>query len=327
MIGSTLVERLVAAGEDVVVIDDFSRGREMNLASVANRIELRIGDLEQPAFARRALADAGTVFHLASRAYGVAYSQGRHLEILAHNEAVTHNLLDALAARPPHKLLVTSSSCVYPDDGPDVIPELDLFTGEPEFVNRGYGWAKRFLEAKAALFAAETGTPIIAVRPFNIYSERYRWAGEHSQAIPMLVKRIMDGEDPVVVWGSGRQRRSYIHAEDCAHMMQALMAAFSDSIAVNLGSEETVSMTELASMICAAGGVSPALHTDPGKPEGRFIKSADMTLLRSLLPNFAPAIDLRDGLTRMIDWYRATDFEAPTTGSGRAVPASKAMSA
>jgi len=320
MIGSTLVDHLVDAGNDVIVIDDLSRGRMENLSRVADRIELREGNLEDPVFAAQALGDSDFVYHLASRAYGVGYGQGRHLSILRHNEAVTESVLAALANRPPRKLLVTSSSCVYPDDGPDTIPELPLFTGEPEYVNRGYGWAKRFLEQKANLFAAETEVPVVIVRPFNIYSERYHWAGSSSQAIPMLVRRIMAGEDPVVVWGSGKQRRSYIHADDCARMMQALMTVCQESVAVNIGIEETVSVMDLARMICAAGGVEPALYNDLDKPEGRFVKSADMTLFRSLLPNFTLSVPLREGLARMIDWYHVTDFGAAAEGHEGATP-------
>lgn len=319
VIGSALVDELVASGANVAVVDDLSRGRAVNLAGVSDRIDLRVGNLENAEFTERALADCDVVFHLASRAYGVAYSDGRHLQILQHNEAITHNLLTTLAAHPPQRLLVTSSSCVYPDDGDDTLAELPVFTGEPEQVNRGYGWAKRFLEQKATLFSAETNVPVVIVRPFNIYGERYRWAGNNSQAIPMLVKRVMDGEDPVVVWGSGKQRRCYIHAQDCARMMRELTNACTQSAVVNLGSEGTVSMLDLVRLICAAGGVSPELQTDPSKPEGRFTKSADMTLFRSLLPDFVQRVSMEEGIRRMIEWYRSTDFEAPIFGAEDAV--------
>ncbi len=312
LIGSALVEELVASGNHVVVVDDFSRGQCDNLASVANQIEIRQGDLEDPAFAARALGDpADAIYHLASSALGIGYAAGRHLAILQHNEAVTHNLLTALSQNPPRWLFVTSSSCVYPDDGPDVIPELPLFTGEPEQVNWGYGWAKRLLEQKAELFARETATPLTIVRPFNIYGDRYRWAGEFSQAIPMLVKRVMDGADPVVVWGSGRQRRSYIHAIDCARMMHALVLAGHTEGPVNIGTRKTVTIAGLVGRIAAAAGRAPRIETDTSRPEGRFTKSADMSRFDGIVPNFQFTISLDEGLRRMVRWYHATDFAAP----------------
>jgi len=310
LIGSWLVEQLVARGVRVTVIDDYSRGRPENLERVAGKFDLRLVDLEDPAAAARAFDGTDAVYHLASRAFGVAYSHGRHLAILRHNETITQNLLNAFVARPPRWLMVTSSSSVYPDDGPECVGELPVFTDEPEQANWGYGWSKRFLEQKTALFARETGTPVTIVRPFNVYGERYSWAGNNSQAMPMLVKRVMYGADPVVVWGSGEQRRSYIHGIDCARMMVALVDAGHDGSPVNLGTEETVSMRELVSRIATAGGLDPKIEADTSKPEGRFIKSADMSLFRRLVPDFTFEVSLDDGLRRMIDWYRTTDFPA-----------------
>ena len=309
LIGSFLVDDLLRQKARVVVVDDFSKGRMENLATALGHVEVRRGDLEDPAFAVEAMAGADLVFHLASRAFGIAYSQGRHLDILRHNEAITVNILEALRRHQPEHLLVTSSSCVYSDDGPDMVAELPLFLGEPEQANWGYGWAKRFLEQKSLLYSRETGVPVSIVRPFNIYGERYAWMGEFSQAIPMLVKKILDGQNPVVVWGSGRQRRSYVHALDCAAMMAALVAAGYEGV-VNIGTPETVSMMELVSMICRLAGLEPVVHNDADRPEGRFIKSADTALFHSLVPEFRFGVPLDRGLERMLGWYRTT-FAAP----------------
>ena len=303
LIGSFLVERLVDAGGDVVVADDFSKGRRENLASVASRITIREGDLESATVMERALAGADVVFHLASRAYGIGFSPGNHLAILAHNERITNNLVDVLARRPVEHLLVTSSSCVYPDDGPDTVRELDVFDREPEMANWGYGWAKRFLEQKAVMLAREAAVPLTIVRPFNIYGERYRWVDQSSQAIPMLVKKVMDGENPVVIWGSGTQRRNYLHATDCADAMASLVElGFVGT--VNIGTEDTVTMRELVGAICKVAGREPRLVTDASRPEGRRVKSSDSTLLRGAYPGFARRVVFEDGLRRMIGWYR-----------------------
>ena len=99
-------------------------------------------DLERDALVARAMkGDTEAQFVL-----GVGYSAGNHLGILDHNERITNNLIHVLSRKPVAWLLVTSSSCVYPDDGPDTVAELPLFTGEPEMANWGYGWAKRMLE-------------------------------------------------------------------------------------------------------------------------------------------------------------------------------------
>lgn len=308
LIGSYLVERLVERGARVVVADDFSKGRQSHLAGVIDRITIREGDLEQAAAMAHALDGADMVFHLASRAYGIGYSSQNHLALLAHNERITNSLLEALVRRPVEHLLVCSSSCVYPDDGPDTIAELPVFCGEPEEANWGYGWAKRLLEQKTALVAQATAMPLTIVRPFNIYGEHYRWVDAASQAIPMLVKKVMDGDDPVVVWGSGTQRRNYMHAADCAEAIAAVVeAGFVGT--VNIGTEDTVSMLDLVEMICRLAGRRPRIVTDPSRPEGRRIKSCDAALLRKVYPGLERRIPLEQGLLRMLDWY-ATEFSA-----------------
>jgi UDP-glucose 4-epimerase len=307
LIGSFLCDHLVTQGARVIVIDDFSKGMRNNLAACADKIDIREGDLEDSAFATDVLADAEVVFHLASRAYGIGYSAHHHLEMLGHNERITNNVLAAAAAHRPAHLLVTSSSCVYRDDGPDTVDERPVFDGEPEMANWGYGWAKRFLEQKATILARETGVPVTIVRPFNIYGERYRWVGAHSQAIPMLVKRILDGEDPVTVWGSGKQRRNYIHAQDCARIMGELVHRGWTAGPLNIGLEETISIKELAALICRASRRAPTIAFDQTRPEGRFVKSADSTRLRAAVGDFPLiTVSFEEGLRRMIGWYAAS---------------------
>jgi UDP-glucose 4-epimerase len=303
LIGSFLAERLLAAGAEVVIADDFSRGRREHLSGILSRVEIREGDLELPDAMDVALNGAEIVFHLAGRVYGVGYGRGHHISILERNDRITNNLMAVLARRPPAWLVIASSSCVYADDGPDRIPELPLFLGEPEAVNSGYGWAKRMLEQKASLLARETGIPLTIVRPFNIYGERYRWAGDASHAVPMQVKKVMDGDDPVVIWGSGRQRRNFMHAIDCADAIAGLVET-SFRGTVNIGTEDTVTLRELVELVCRLSHRRPALICDASKPEGRPVKSSDSRVLRQGYPGFRTTIDLEQGIARMIGWYR-----------------------
>ena len=310
LIGSFLVDDLLEIGAKVVAIDDFSTGSKAHLAHVADHIQIREGNLEQPGFAADALAGCDVVFHLASRPHGVGYMHGRHLEVCLQNERVTDNLLAAAAHLRPDHLLVASSSCVHRDDGPDTFAELPVFDGEPERVNRGYGWAKRFLEQKSQLLSEETGIPVTIVRPVNIYGERYTWRGEHSQAIPMLVHKVLRGDDPIEIWGSGRQRRNYMHAADCARLMRRLVEVGHTDGPVNIGLEDTLSVGELVDLICRVSGRSPQRVFDTSKPEGRFVKSADSTKLRRILGHIDAGIAIEDGLRRMLDWHRHTFEDA-----------------
>jgi len=307
LIGSFLCEELCARGAKVILVDDESKGSWKYIPHLRDRVEFRRRDLADPQQAIEGLAGAEFVFHLASRAYGVGFSQKNNFEMFRFNDLVNTNVLDGIAANHPQQALVVSSSCVYSDEGPTPMSDCQPLTGEPERVNWGYGWAKRVLEQKAFIYQKETGIPLTVVRPFNIYGERYNWVGDSSQAIPMLTKRLLDGENPLVIWGTGNQRRNYVHALDCARVMLQLVENGYHERPVNIGREETVSVKDLVQRLASLNSMSLELVCDRTKPEGRFIKSADSNLLMAALgDNFVWKVDLQEGLSRMISWHRQT---------------------
>ena len=304
LIGSFLCERLVESGNKVVVVDDFSKGQIKNLDTILDKIEIIEADLQQLSQARKALANAKNIYHLASRAYGVGYSSKNHIETLIHNEKITNNLLEVFENSKPEKIMISSSSCVYMDNGPDLISERKLFENNPEDVNKGYGWAKRFLEQKFLLLSEFSNFSLKIVRPFNIYGERYKWVGEYSSAIPMLVKKILDNENPIYAWGSGNQRRSYMHASDCARLMHKIMDVDEYNITVNIGTAETISIAELVTLICKLSNKQPSICFDKSKPEGRFIKSSDSSYLKKLIDGKLTKVSIEEGIKKMLDWHQ-----------------------
>ena len=306
LIGSFLSEILVKNDYKVFIVDDFSKGQYENLKNIEDDIEVIETDLQNLNQARKSLKNAKNIYHLASRAYGVGYSSKNHVETLLHNEKITNNLLEIFEETKPEKLLLASSSCVYEDHGPQIINERPLFEKDPERVNRGYGWAKRFLEQKFILLSELNKLDLKIVRPFNIYGERYKWVGEFSSAIPMLVKKVMDNEDPIIGWGSGNQRRSYMHAYDCARIMKKIMDIDNKNIITNIGTKETISVSELIDIICEISEKKPKIIFDKTKPEGRFIKSSETKHLLNIIKEELITIDIYEGIKKMILWHEKT---------------------
>ena len=306
LIGSYLTELLVSKGHKVVVIDDFSKGKKENLKKIENQIDIRYIDLENKKNLHNDLKDCRIFFHLASRAYGVGYSNNNHSKIFLHNEKITNNLITSLSKIKIDYFQCISSSCVYDDNGPKKIKEEIELTGIPEKANLGYGWAKRLLEKKIAMSSNILKFPLSIVRPLNIYGERYNWVGENSQAIPMLVKKIMDNNKKIEIWGSGKQRRNYLHAKDCAEIMYKIFCKKFITQPINIGYENTVSLKELTEKICKLAKKSPTLMYNTNKPEGRFVKSSNSKLLKKITSNYKPLINLNEGLLLMIDWYKKT---------------------
>lgn len=304
LIGSFLVDRLVEEGAKVIVIDDFSKGSKSNLKDHLNKIEIREGNLEDINFSKQSLYDCNIIFHLASRAYGIGYEKNNSLNILLHNEKITNNLIEVFKKTKPEEVLITSSSCVYSDDSPEECNENEDLLGIPEKANLSYGWSKRFLEQKMSIIPRNIIKNLYIARPFNIYGERYKWVGEYSQAIPMIVKKILDGNNPVEIWGSGNQKRTYIHAYDCAYILIQIMKIGYTKTAVNIGSNDLISIKELAEKICKLSNSKTKLNFDKSKPEGRFVKSSNTKVLEKVLGHpFKPQINFDEGLKRMLKWY------------------------
>jgi nucleoside-diphosphate-sugar epimerase len=207
----------------------------------------------------------------------------------------------AAAARYRVRYVAFSSSCIYPASAASPIGLLPATEGVPL---SGYGWSKRVLEA-AVSYYREAGLDALVVRPFNMYGATYRWRhADEANVIPALVTKVLEGDDPVIVWGSGQQRRSFLHGRDAAQLL-LLLAANPTATLVNLGYEQDVSMTELIELICDVAGRHPRIVYDRSRPEGPARRAADSTLLRSLTGNYEPKVSLREGLAEMVEAYQA----------------------
>jgi nucleoside-diphosphate-sugar epimerase len=309
-LGSYLVPAIVSAGATVTVVDNLENGELAVLDPVREQVTFVDADLRESAVCHELLADCELFINLAARASGVGFSRTHHGQMLIDNVLTGLVPFDAARRRQVPHVVFTSSSCVYPDDAPVPTPELAPFTGAPERVNEGYGWAKRVQELAAGYLARETGMRITTIRPFNLYGANYPWrSAEKAHVIPSLVKRILDGEDPVVVWGSGEQRRNFLHGSDAAEVIVRLVASGAEG-PVNLGYEDDTRIADLVSLICDVVGRHPRIEFDRGRPDGAARKSADATRLRTLTGDYQPRVTLRQGIEEMVDWYRRT-FTTP----------------
>jgi nucleoside-diphosphate-sugar epimerase len=315
-VGSYLVEDLLAQGAQVKIVDDFSTGSPENVARLLSDIELVRGDLRDPAVAEEAVSGMDGVFHLPARAYGLLRSTANNPEVLRDNCLMGFHVLDACVHNQIGRVLMVSSSCVYPDDAPTPTPELPVNSGLPENVNEGYGWGKRLLEIQSTYVHEKYGLPIAIVRPFNAYGGRYRWQGESSHVVPSLVKKVLDRAGPVVIWGSGRQVRDLIHAKDFALGFRLAVECAVDCNPVNLAGGEPIQLVDLVQKIARMAGVDVTLEFDLSKSEGRLRKEADLTKLRAKIPAFRTTISLEQGLEDMLVWYRLNKARGVFDGAG-----------
>ena len=302
--GSYLVPALVKTGAAVTVVDNLQNGELAALDPVRDAVTFIKADLRDRADAERVLEGAECFINLAGVASGVAFSRTHNGEMLIEN--ILCGLVPLQAAQRqgvPH-VVITSTSCIYPDDAPVPTPELEPLDGAPEQVNAGYGWAKRMQELAGGYFAREHGMRTTILRPFNMYGAHYRWRSlEWSHVIPALVKRVLDGEDPLVVWGSGEQRRNFLHGSDAAEATVRIVASGAEG-PVNLGYENDTRIADLVELICDVTGRRPTIVFDTTRPDGSPRKSADSTRLQAVTGGYVPRVTLRAGIEEMVEWYR-----------------------
>jgi nucleoside-diphosphate-sugar epimerase len=312
--GSYLVPALSRAGARVTVVDNLENGDRDALDPVRDLVRFIEADLRDRSVCDRVMPGHDLFINLAATASGVGFSRAHHGQMLINNALCGLAPLQAAADHAVSHVVITSTSCVYPDEAPVPTPELDAFTGWPEQVNEGYGWAKRIQELAAGYLARERGIKATILRPFNIYGANYPWRSvERAHVIPALVKRILDGEDPLVVWGSGEQRRNFLHGSDAAEVVLRVLASGAEG-PVNIGYEEDTRIADLVALVCDVTGRRPAIVFDRSRPDGQARKSADATRLRALTGGYEPRVSLREGIEEMVRWYERT-FKAPACPS------------
>lgn len=297
-IGSSVVDSLVELGARVTVIDNESSGEFSRLSHHGDAIRIVRADLTAIELATH-FRGADAVLNLAGHAPGLTLHESRHETLFRENLRIADAVLDAALAAEVPQLLVVSSSCVYPDDAPLPTPELELDGTEPEAANRGYGLAKREIERRA-IAASKGPVQIIIARPFNACGPRDLATGPGAHVIPSMLEKILDPDQPeVVVWGSGRQTRSFIDTRDAATALLLLAAHHRTPEPVNLGSSEEIELGELVRELMRLTGVCKPVRFDLTKPEGALRKSCDCSRLHRMT-GFTPAYTLGDSLRDIV---------------------------
>jgi UDP-glucose 4-epimerase len=257
-IGSHLTEALLARGDQVLVIDDESTGRFENLAAVRQHpgLRLRRGSVGDPALLRTSLEGVSEVYHLAA-AVGVALIAREPLQTIERNIYPTQLLLDELcrrhAAGQPVKFFLASTSEVYGKNPKPVWTEDDdLVFGSTTRPRWSYGASKAIDEFLTLACARQFGLPVVIGRFFNVVGPRQ--TGAYGMVLPRFVDAALAGQ-PLIVHDDGQQVRCFAHVKD---IVAAVLALLQTPAAIgrvfNIGSDQPVSIRDLAAAVIAASG-------------------------------------------------------------------------
>jgi len=296
-IGSHLVDRLLAADNEVTVIDDLSTGSRANLAHHRTKLlRLVIASVLDTAALEEALKGTEYVFHLATRNVRLSLRQPSLVQEV--NTAGTFNVLRASAAHRAKRLLYCSSSEVYGTATQVPLPEECDF--RPQTI---YGASKLAGEYCAQVFHRSGWLETVVARPHNTYGPRGHYAFDRGELIPRLIVRALAGLPPVI-FGDGAQTRDFTYVEETACYLDALMASASCSgETFNVCRGEEVAIRVVAAHIARLLGLECAPVFLPARPQDVRRLLGDPSRIRSMLGS-APVIGIEEGLARTVDWYR-----------------------
>jgi GDP-L-fucose synthase len=295
MIGRFLVEILIDQGAKVRIasLDDPSRAH--------SKAEFIKTDLTFFDNCLKACKDIDFVFHLAGIKGSPAMTLTKPASFFVPTIMFNTNMMEAARQCKIDRYLFTSTIGVY--SPAEVFNEDDVWQTFPSRNDWFAGWAKRMGELQADAYGIEYNWKnIVIVRPANVYGSYDNFDPENAMVIPSLIKRALDGENPLKVWGDGSPIRDFIHAKDVAQGMMLALEKNPEK-PINLGSGKGTSIKEIVDIIVGNMKNKPEIIWDTSKPSGD--KKRLMNIERAKSIGFNPEISIEQGIKETMDWYLA----------------------
>ena len=299
-IGGHLVKRLKSEGFWVRVCD--LRHHEFSSLKID---EFIIGDLTDPVVCKEVVKNIDEIYQLAADMGGAGYIfTGNHDAAVMHNSATINlNIAEAARLAGIKKIFYSSSACMYPEYNqldPDN-PKCSEESAYPAAPDSEYGWEKLFSERLYLAYHRNYGLEVRIARFHNIFGEEGTWTGGREKAPAAICRKVAEAEDGgfIELWGDGKQTRSFLHILDCVDAVRLLMD--SDFIGpVNIGSEEMISINDLAYLVMGIAGKKLTIHNIPG-PQGVRGRNSDNRLIKEKI-GWEPKLTLRQGLEQTYPW-------------------------
>jgi GDP-L-fucose synthase len=246
------------------------------------------------------------VFLAAAKVGGILANNTYRGEFLYDNLMIQNNTIDAAYRSGVKKLMFLGSSCIYPKLAPQPLKEDYLLTGLLEETNEPYAIAKIAGIKLCDAYRSQYGCNFISVMPTNLYGPNDNYDLNNSHVLPALIRKFHEAKQnaapAVILWGSGKPRREFLHADDLADACFFLMERYNEPGLVNIGTGEDLEIGELALLIKDIVGYTGEIRHDLSKPDGTPRKLMDVSKLHNF--GWKAAIPLPDGLRRVYDEYK-----------------------
>jgi len=298
-IGHHLVNRLKAEGHWVRGVDLKHPEYETSAADDFKVLDLRVWEN-----CLIATENIDQVYNLAADMGGIGYITSFLADISKNNILINAHMLEAAKQNAVKRYLFSSSACVYAQSkqkNAEVTPlkEEDAYPADPE---PGYGWEKLFAEELCRYYYHDYKFETRIVRFHNVYGPLGTYDGGKEKSPAAISRKVAKATDggAIEIWGDGEQTRSYMYVDDCVEGLIRLMAS-NHRDALNLGTDEMVSINHLVDMICGIAGKTLKKEHDLNKPQGVRGRNSDNTLLRKVL-GWEPSMPLEKGLAITYKW-------------------------
>jgi GDP-L-fucose synthase len=290
LVGSAIVRRLAAGGFTNVLT--VPRGAlDLRDQAAVNRWF----EAQRPEF----------VFLVAGTVGGILANSTRPAEFLYDNLMIHGTVVEAAYRTGVEKLLYLGSSCIYPREAPQPIPEEALLTSPLEPTNEAYAIAKIAGVKLCQAYRRQYGANFISAMPTNLYGPGDNFDLTSSHVLPALMRKFHDaklaGHREVTVWGTGTPRREFLHVDDLADACLHLLEHYEDALHLNVGTGEDLSIRELAELVRSVVHPEAEIVFDTTKPDGTPRKLLDVSRLHDL--GWRHKIPLAEGIAETYRWF------------------------
>ncbi len=290
LVGSAIVRRLTEAGHANVLTRTHDELDLTDQAAVRAFFEK-----EKPTY----------VFLAAAKVGGILANSTFPADFIRDNLMIQTNVIDAAHRIQAAKILFLGSSCIYPKESPQPIKEEYLLTSPLETTNEWYAVAKIAGIKMCQAYRRQYDFRSICLMPTNLYGPGDNFDLETSHVLPALIRKFHEakrnGAPDVVVWGTGRPRREFLHVDDLADACLLLMQIYDSEEIVNIGAGKDLSIQELAELIKEIIDYRGGIVYDSSKPDGTPRKLLDVS--RMTAAGWQPRIDLREGIAQTYRWF------------------------
>jgi len=306
-IGSHLSRRLLQNEAKVVAVDNFLTGEMYRIDDLQKNSNFQLvkGDLRDSSFVKALLLrnQVNYVWHFAANMGGIGYISRVGADVMRDNLKMNINVLQSCSESNIDRLFYSSSACVYPIEKQTslgVIPlkEDDAYPANPDSY---YGWEKLVTEKICEAYGKDYGLKTRIARFHNCYGPMADYGEERGKVIASLIRKAIHyPEKKFIVWGDGKQERSFIYIDDLIDAITQLMISEYDK-PLNIGTDRLISIKDLALMVIDLSGKGIQIEYDLSKPQGVRSRNADLTQIQNVL-GWSPKVSLEEGVRRTYEW-------------------------